>query len=343
MPVALTLAELATRIGAEIFGDADAKVSAVATLEDAQAGQISFLAHPRYRKYLDATQATAVILTNADRNSCPVSSLVVSNPAYAYAQAAELLHPPVMAAAGIHPSACINADCHIDASVSVAAHCVIEAGARIGVGVSIGAGCYIGENVSIGAHSRIMPNVTLCQDSVIGARAVIHPGAVIGSDGFGLASEQGKWLKVPQLGRVRIGNDVEIGANTTIDRGALNDTVIEDGVKLDNQIQVAHNVHIGAHTAIAGCVGIAGSARIGRGCTIGGGVGIAGHLEIVDDVHLTGMTLVSQSILEPGVYSSGLPAQPNHLWNKSFARLCQIDDMARRIKALEKKLQEDAK
>ncbi|MEO5573460.1 MAG: UDP-3-O-(3-hydroxymyristoyl)glucosamine N-acyltransferase [Gammaproteobacteria bacterium] len=336
--MALTLGDLADKIGAELHGDGHAVISTVATLQDARTGEIAFLADPRYRKYLSKTQASAVILTLADRDNCPVSSLVVANPVVSYAHAATLLHPPLMPAPGIHPSASIHASSRIHASVAIGAQCVIEAGAEIAANSIIGPGCIIGENTIIGEHSHLVARVTLCHATQIGRRAVIHPGAVIGSDGFGLANDKGIWVKIPQLGKVRIGDDVEIGANTTIDRGALGDTVIEDGVKLDNQIHVAHNVHIGAHTAIAGCVGIAGSAKIGRRCTMGGGVGIGGHLEIADDVHVTGMTMVSKSILEPGVYSSGLPAQTNHLWNKNYARLCRLDEMARQLKALEKAL-----
>ncbi len=336
--MALTLGELANKLGAKLHGDSGSIVKAVASLQHARPGDISFLAGPRYRKYLVSTQATAVILSAADQDNCPVSALIVANPALAYAHAAALLHPLPAPAPGIHGSACVHPSSRIHESASIGPHCVVEAGAEIAANVAIGAGCFIGENTRIGADSRLMAHVTLCHATQIGCRVLIHPGAVIGSDGFGLANDQGTWVKIPQLGKVCIGDDVEIGANTTIDRGALGDTVIEEGVKLDNQIQVAHNVYIGAHTAIAGCVGIAGSAKIGRRCTIGGGVGIAGHLEIADDVHVTGMTLVSKSILEPGVYSSGLPAQTNHLWNKNYARLCQLDEMARQLKALEKAL-----
>ncbi len=337
--MAVTLGELAAHIGADLHGDAESIVTAVANLQDAQRGEISFLAGPRYRKYLAATRATAVILCAGDLENCPVDSLVVTNPALSYAHTAALLYPVPVPVPGIHPSACVHVSSQVHESAAIGAYCVIGAGAIIAARVSIGPGCVVGENTSIGEDSRLVSNVTLCHAIRIGKRAIVHPGAVIGSDGFGLANDKGVWVKIPQLGKVHIGDDVEIGANTTIDRGALNDTVIEDGVKLDNQIQVAHNVRIGAHTAIAGCVGIAGSAKIGRRCTIGGGVGIAGHLEIADDVHITGMTLVSKSIPEAGVYSSGLPAQPNQAWNKTFARLCQLDDLARRLKILEKSLE----
>lgn len=338
----LTLAELVAQVGGEIEGDSSCIITGVSTLQNAQPGDISFLANPRYRKYLKATRATAVILARGDKAHCPVIPWVVDNPVLAYARAAALLYPTPSPEQGVHGTACVSAASTIHESAAVGAHCVIEAGVRIAANVFIGPGCIIGEGSVIGEGSRLVANVTLCHGTHIGQRALIHPGVVIGSDGFGLANDQGRWVKVPQLGKVCIGDDVEIGANTTIDRGALEDTILEDGVKLDNQIQVAHNVRIGAHTAIAGCVGIAGSAKIGRRCMIGGGVGIAGHLEIADDVHITGMTLVSKSISEPGLYSSGVPAQPNALWNRNFARLRQLDELARRLKALEKVIDKES-
>lgn len=335
--MALTLAELVGHVGGMVRGDTHCLIAGVATLEKARAGELSFLAQPRYRKYLAATQASAVIVSAEEAPYCPVTAWITDNPSVTYARAAALLYPPSAPVAGVHPSACVSAQSSIHESAAIGPHCVIEAGVHIGAHVQIGPGCVIGAGVVIGAHSRLLAHVTVCHATQIGQRALIHPGVVIGSDGFGLANEKGVWVKIPQLGRVCIGDDVEIGANTTIDRGALDDTVLEDGVKLDNQIQVAHNVRIGAHTAIAGCVGIAGSAKIGKRCMIGGGVGIAGHLEIADDVQITGMTLVSKSITEPGLYSSGVPAQPNALWNKNYARLRQLDELARRLHALEKK------
>lgn len=329
-----TLGEIAKHIGAEARGDTDCVVHGVAPLERAQAGELSYLSSERYRKYLPATQASAVILAPQDAPHCAVTALVMDNPELGYARAAALLATPP-AQRGIHPTAWISPTAQVHASAWIGPQCVIEAGAKIASGVSIGPGCVIGEDASIGEDSRLLAHVTVCHGSIIGRRALIHPGAVIGSDGFGLASDHGAWVKIPQLGRARIGDDVEIGANTTIDRGALDDTVIEDGVKLDNQIQVAHNVYIGAHTAIAGCVGIAGSARIGRRCRIGGGVGIAGHLEITDDVTVTGMSLVSKSIRTPGVYSSSVPAEPVAAWNKQLARLRRLEILNERLKALE--------
>jgi UDP-3-O-[3-hydroxymyristoyl] glucosamine N-acyltransferase len=339
--VALTLGELARTLGLSLRGgDPDSRVHAVATLQGAGAGDLSFLANKGYRRYLSATRATAVILAEDYAEECPVAALVSDNPYAAYARAAALLVPAAPPRAGVHPAATLEDGCRVDATAWIGPHCIIERDAVIGAGVQLAGNCFVGAGSHIGAHSRLAANVVVCHGVHIGERARIQPGAVIGSDGFGLASEGGSWLNVPQLGSVRIGNDVEIGANTTVDRGALEDTVLEDDVRLDNQIQVAHNVHIGAHTAIAGCVGISGSARIGRHCMIGGGAGIVGHLEIADHVIITGMTMVTKSITEPGVYSSGVPAQDNDSWNRNYARLRRLDRLARRVQALERRLAE---
>lgn len=335
----LTLGELAARVGAQLHGDAACVIDSVAALDRARPGSIAFLNHPRFRRYLRDTAASAVILCADDLTDCPVSALVSDNPHATYAQVAGLLYPAEAVTPGVHASAVVATDCEIAASAWVGPQAVIEQGARIAADVFIGPGCVVGARARVGAGSRLLANVTIGHDVRIGQRALIFAGAVIGSDGFGFAKQGGAWLRVPQLGTVVIGDDVEVGANTSIDRGALDDTVIEDGVKLDNQIQVAHNVRIGAHTAIAGCVGIAGSARIGKRCTVGGGVGISGHLEIVDDVHLTGMTFVTRSITEPGVYSSGMPAETNRQWHRSIARYRQLDDMARQIKQLTQALE----
>lgn len=335
----ISLASLAEQVGAELYrGDPECTIDSVATLQHATTGDISFLANKGYRKYLAQTQASAVILAAEYAQECPVAALVSDNPYAAYARAAALIAPRPPARQGIHPTACIEAECAVDETAWIGPHCIIESGAVIHAGVQLAGGCFIGAGSVIGAHSRIAANVVICHGVQLGERVNIHPGAVIGSDGFGLAQENGRWLNVPQLGSVRIGNDVEIGANTTVDRGALDDTVLEEGVRLDNQIQVAHNVHIGAHTAIAGCVGISGSARIGRHCMIGGGAGIVGHLEIADNVVITGMTMVTKSITRPGVYSSGVPAQDNESWNRNYARLRQLDRIARKVNALERQL-----
>ena len=337
--MSLTLGELAGQIGGELQkGDPDCRIDAVATLQHAHAGDLSFLANPGYRKYLRSTQASAVILGQDDAADCPAAVIVSSNPYASYARAAALIAPVPRRGKGVHPAAVLDDDCEVDDTAWIGPHCIIEAGAVIHAGVQLEGGCFVGAGSVIGADSRLSANVVVCHDVTIGERVHILPGAVVGSDGFGLANENGRWLNVPQLGSVRVGNDVEIGSNTTIDRGALDDTVLEEGVRLDNQIQVAHNVHIGAHTAIAGCVGISGSARIGKYCMIGGGAGIVGHLEIADHVIITGMTMVTRSITRPGVYSSGVPAQENDAWNKTYARMRQLDKLARKVHALERSL-----
>ncbi len=329
------LAEIARHIGAEVRGDADCVIHGLAPLERATSGELSYLAGSgRYRKFLSHTRASAVILSAQNAPHCPVAVLIVPDPELAYARAATLLTAQP-GRQGVHPSAWVSPQARIDESAWVGPQCVIEAGVSLGSNVQLGPGCVVEAGVSMGADSRLVAQVTVCRGSIIGRRVLIHPGAVVGSDGFGLANDHGVWIKIPQLGRVRIGDDVEIGANTTIDRGALDDTVIGEGVKLDNQVQVAHNVHIGAHTAIAGCVGIAGSARIGQRCRIGGGVGIAGHLEIADDVTVTGMSLVSKSIRTSGVYSSSVPAEPVAVWNKNLARLRRLEQLSKRLSALE--------
>lgn len=334
----LTLGELAQGTDSELHGDPECRIAAVADIKKATPGTISFLSDRRFAAFLRNTSASAVILRREDLAACPVHALVSSNPYLAYARAAALLHPPEYYPPGAHPTASLSDEARVSASAHVGAHAVIQAGVLIQDGVVIGPGCIVEKDAEIGAGSHLVANVTVCHGTRLGRRTLIHPGAVIGSDGFGLANDGGIWLKIPQLGRVRIGDDVEIGANTTIDRGALEDTVVEDGVKIDNLVQVAHNVRIGAHTAIAGCVGIAGSARIGRHCTLAGGVGVVGHLEITDHVHITGMSMVTKSITEPGVYSAGTPLQPNRAWHKNFVRLKQLDEIARRLSALEKRL-----
>jgi len=335
-----TLGQLAEYVDGDVRGDVSCVITGVATLQNARAGDISFLSNPRYTRHLSTTAASAVILSDEYAPVCPTNALVTPDPYAAYARIATLLVPARPHAAGRHPRAIVHPGSQVHDSAWVDANAVIEDEVRIEADVVIGPGCVIARGSRIGEGSRLVANVFVGEHSRIGRRAMIHPGVVIGSDGFGFAHAEGQWVKVPQLGAVSIGDDVEIGANTTIDRGTLDDTVIEDGVKLDNQIQVAHNVIIGAHTAIAGCTGIAGSARIGARCTIGGGVGIVGHTEIVDDVHITGMSFVAHSIREPGLYSSGTPLEPNREWRKNYARFHQLDDMARRLRRLEKAVKE---
>ncbi|MDR2238954.1 MAG: UDP-3-O-(3-hydroxymyristoyl)glucosamine N-acyltransferase [Zoogloeaceae bacterium] len=331
------LDEIVARFGGQLIGDGDRRVRHVATLDHAGPDDIAFLANPKYRSRLKASRAGAVVLAPADASACALPCIVSDNPYGYYARVAGLLNPPAPAPAGIHPSAVVET--RLDGSVSVAAGVCIGKDVRIGEGCVIGPGCIIGDGVAIGAHSRLHGGVTVYAGCVIGRRAIIHSGAVIGADGFGFAPEaDGSWTKIPQIGRVVIGDDVEIGANTTIDRGALDDTVIGDGVKLDNQIQIAHNVHIGAHTAMAGCVGVAGSARIGKRCTIAGSAMILGHLTIVDDVNISVATLITKSIEQPGTYSGAMPFAPHRAWLKNAAHLRHLDAMADTIRALEARI-----
>jgi UDP-3-O-[3-hydroxymyristoyl] glucosamine N-acyltransferase len=337
--MAVTLAELARRFHCEVRGDAGAEVDAVASLESAGPRSVTFVADPGYLKQLERTAAGVVILRAADAARYSGNVLIADNPHLCFARIAAYLHPPPAFEPGVHASAVVEEGARVAASAWVGAQAVIEAGAVIGEHAYIGPGCHIGRAAAIGAASRLVGRVTVAPACRIGQRALIHPGAVIGSDGFGYARDGARWEKVPQLGSVVIGDDVEIGANTTIDRGALADTLIADGVKLDNLIQIAHNVQIGEHTALAGCVAVAGSARIGKRCAIGGRAGILGHLEIADDVQIAATSLVTGSITRPGMYSSSIPAEPVALWRKNVARLQQLDSLARRLIALEHKIQ----
>ena len=335
-----SLRDIAEELGAQVHGDENCRIDRVATLADAEPGGISFLANRRYRSQLLTTRASAVILEAEFLSSCPVSALVVSNPYLGYARVAALLAPEQPVPAGIHPSAYVSDRATVDASACIGPQAVVENQASVGARSHIGPGCVIDRGATIGDDCTLKANVTICHHVRIGDRALLHPGVVIGADGFGIANNGGVWVKVPQLGAVVIADDVEVGANTTIDRGALGDTVIEEGVKLDNLIQIGHNVRIGAHTAIAAGVAIGGSATIGKRCTIGGAASVAGHLELADDVHLTATSAVSKSISEPGLYSSGMPIQDNRTWRKNIVRLRQLDEMAKRLKDLEKKLDE---
>lgn len=337
MTVSICLGELAEQIGARLEDNAaiEHPVLGVASLKNASATDISFFTNRLYRAELQHTHAVAVILKPADRQYCTVPVLLMDNPYLGYARAASVLNPLPPVVPSIHPSAVIASDTQLDDSVSIGPHVVIEAGVKIGANTMVGAGCIIQAGVVIGQSCRLIARVTLVSGTHLGNRVIIHPGAVLGADGFGLANDHGVWVKIPQLGGVLIGDDVEIGANTTIDRGALEDTVIECGVKLDNQIQIAHNVHIGEHTAIAGCVGIAGSTHIGKHCMIAGGVGIVGHIEIADHVHVTGGSVVLQSIATAGIYSSGTPLQLNQQWHRNYHRFKQLDEFAKRLFVLE--------
>ena len=333
----MNLTKLATQIGAKLEGpyNDNLLIKGIASLKQADNQQVSFFSNRLYREQLTKTNAAAVILASQNRRFCKVPMLVMDNPYLGYARAASLFNPSPQPVPGIHPTAYVSSQASLDSTVSIGPHAVIEAGARLGQQVKIGASCVVSCGVEISDESQLMANVTLCTGTRLGKRVIIHPGAVIGADGFGIANNAGQWVKVPQLGGVLIADDVEIGANTTIDKGALEDTLIGPGVKLDNQIQIAHNVQIGDHTAIAGCSGIAGSTRVGRYCMIGGGVGIAGHLELVDYVHVTGGSIVLQSLRNPGIYSSGTPLQLNQRWHRNYQRFKHLDEIVRRLQTLE--------
>jgi len=335
-----TLGALAEAVGARVHGDADRVVSKVDVLDAADTETITFLSNSRYRKYLKACRAGAVVIAEKDLPDCPVDALVSDDPYLSFSRIAGMLYPDKDPPSGIHPHATVDPSARLGEGVTIEARAVIEAGAVIGEGCHIGAGCCIGREVSIGAATRLYPNVTVCDGVEIGARCRIHPGVVLGSDGFGLAWDGEGWARVPQLGGVRIGDDVDIGANTTVDRGALQDTVIEDGAKLDNLIQIAHNVEIGRHSALAGCTGIAGSARIGAYCTLAGGVGLVGHIELADHVHVTGMTMVTRSLKQPGAYSGNIPAMDARGWKKSVVRFRQLEGLFSRVRGLEKRLEQ---
>jgi UDP-3-O-[3-hydroxymyristoyl] glucosamine N-acyltransferase len=331
-----TIGQLATDLGLKISGDPKTPVSGVATLRNATGDQLSFLANPKYRQYLQQTRAAAVILSEDLVDSCPVAALISADPYTDYARAAGHFDRSRQFDPGVHPTAVVADDVQLGEGVAIGPHAVIEEGCRIGEHCHIGSGTIVGRECRIGSGSFLAARVTLCSDVRLGQRVIIHPGAVIGADGFGIAMGDDGWIKVPQLGGVSIGDDCEIGANTTIDRGALDDTVLENDVRLDNLVQIAHNVHIGAHTAMAGCAAAAGSARIGRYCLIGGGAGILGHLEVADRVTITARTLVTHSIKEPGEYSSGTPMQEKRNWLKNTVRLRQLDALVRRVSRLEK-------
>jgi UDP-3-O-[3-hydroxymyristoyl] glucosamine N-acyltransferase len=320
-----SLGELAVRFGLTLRGEPGLKVRSVATLSRAESGGLSFLANSRYRRQLESTRATAVLVNAEDEAHCPVAALIHPSPYLAYARIASLLHPTSSPAPGKHPSAVISSSAHIAASANIGPLSVVEDDAEIGDRVTIGPGCIVQHGARVGADSVLVSRVNLYPGVTLGQRCMLHAGAVVGADGFGFAPDAGSWVKVPQVGSVRIGDDVEIGANTTIDRGAIDDTVVENGVKLDNQIQVGHNVVIGAHTAIAACTGISGSTVIGQRCMIGGMVGFAGHLTIADDVVVTGCSLVSASIKKPGSYSSGMPTVETRLWRRMVAHLRRLD------------------
>lgn len=335
MPV--TLGELAVRFGCELRGDPAASVDSVAALSQAGPRAITFLANPKYVAQLKDTRAGAVILDAKSAGSSPVPALVVANPHATYARIATLLHPDPPVNPGVHRHATVEPGAHIDPSSEVGAHAAIGANVRIGARCFIGPGTVIERDAVIGDDSRLVARVFIGRGVKMGVRCVVQPGAVIGGDGFGFAPEKKTWVKVPQVGGVTIGDDVEIGANTTIDRGALDDTLIETGVKLDNLIMIAHNVRIGEHSAIAAQSAVAGSSVIGKRCILGGRAGLTGHISLCDDVVVLGTSFISHTITKPGVYSSALPSEEAGAWRRIVARIKRLDSMAKRLRAVEKR------
>jgi UDP-3-O-[3-hydroxymyristoyl] glucosamine N-acyltransferase len=339
MARAWTLADIADLLGGTIQGDPAVRIEQVGTLESAGPGRISFCANPRYRKLLKTTAASAVVVGECDRGAFDGPQIIADNPYAYFARLAALLNPLQDPQALRSAAATVADTAEIDPTARIEAHVVVEAGVHIGARTRIGAGSVVGAGARIGSGCVLHPRVTIYPGVTIGDRVILHSGVVIGADGFGIAREGGVWTKIPQIGSVRIGNDVEIGANSTVDRGAIDDTLLGDGVKLDNQIQVGHNVRIGAHTAIAGCVGIAGSARIGERCTIGAAALILGHLEICDDANISAATVVSHSIRAPGTYTGVFPMDENGAWVRNAVQLRHLDELAQRLKAIEKKLE----
>lgn len=335
------LADLARQLDAELHGDGDIAISGIASMQSATRGTITFLANSRYREQLAHCNADAVVLTEADLAYCNTAALVVKDPYLSYARLAQILDTTPQPATDIAPSAVISPEATVGDNVSIGANAVIESGVVLGDNVVIGAGCFIGKHTRIGAGTRLWANVSVYHEIVIGEKCLIQSGTVIGADGFGYANDRGNWVKIPQLGTVVIGDRVEIGACTTIDRGALDNTQIGNGVIIDNQCQIAHNVIIGDNTAVAGGVIMAGSLKIGRYCMIGGASVINGHMEICDKVTVTGMGMVMRPITEPGVYSSGIPLQANKAWRKTAALVMNIDDINKRLKAVERKAGKD--
>ena len=333
----IAASQLAADLGLELIGK-DLLLSRVAPLHAADGASLSFLADRRYLPRLADTGAGAVILRADAAASAPCAALVSDNPELAFARAAALLHPRQRPPAGVHPSAVVDPTAVIDPSASIGPLCVVEAGVTVGPGVQVGPHCSIGAGVRLGEDSRLVANVVICAGARIGARVLLQPGAVIGREGFGFARDGERWVRIPQVGSVQLGDDVEIGANSAVDRGAMDDTVIGNGVKIDNLVQIGHNVVIGENTAMAACSGISGSTRIGARCTVAGAVGMAGHLQIADDVHFTGMAMVTRSQSSAGVYSSGIPAMPNSEWRRTIGRLRRLEALQQRVQRLEQAL-----
>jgi len=333
----IRLCELAEQYNLRFEGDGNVLIEGVGTLSDATGSQLSFLSNPGYREQLKTTRAAAVIVSARDAGDCPVNTLIADDPYVSYAKIAQRFDPRRPPAPGIHASASIDPTAIIGRDVFIGANAVIGPGCEIADSSFVGPGCVLIADCILAKASRLVANVTVCEGVRIGQRTIIHPGAVIGSDGFGLAFDKDHWVKIPQLGSVRIGDDCEIGANTTIDRGAIGDTIIEDDVRLDNQIQIGHNVQIGAHTAMAGMVGISGSTKVGKYCMFGGSSGAVGHIQVADRTTVQGKSMITKSITQPGtVWSSALPAQPLRDWNRSIAHLRKLEKLARRVLNLEK-------
>lgn len=330
------LSDLAKHANASLKGDADCIIERISEISTAQPGEIAFLYHPKYAGFLDSTKASAVILKKEHLSACPVSALVTDDPRLAYTKIAILLYPPVLRPVGKSDEAFVANDAVVDKTASISEGSVILPGAIVNSGVQIGPGCVIEENVVIGRNTRINANATIGFNCVIGNDCIIHSGVVVGADGFGFVKDGENYIKIPQLGKVQIGNNVELGANTTIDRGALDDTVIGNGVKIDNQVQIAHGVSIGDNTVISAATAIAGSTHIGSSCLIGGLVGIIEHLTITDNVMITGRTMVTRSITQAGSYSSSTPMDTTENWRKNSARFRRLDDLAKRVARLEK-------
>ncbi len=334
-----TIGDLADSVGGVVKGDSTQLISGVATIERADTHQLTFLSNPKYRQFLATTGAGVVVLAESDLECCVTNAIVCDNPYLAYAKLVHQLYPDTVVVPGIHPSAVIAPSAVIHPTALIGPNVVIDEQVVVDEGVRIGAGCHVAQASHIGEHSQLISRVSIGKDCIIGRRVILHPGVVIGADGFGLApNAQGHWYKIPQVGAVCLGDDVEIGANSTVDCGAIGNTVLGDGVKVDNQVQIGHNAQIGDHTAIAGCVAIAGSAQIGKHCIIGGSTSVAGHLKITDRVMLTGVSMVTSSINKPGTYSSGTGLMPNDRWQKNIARLRQLDKLAKRVSELEKQL-----
>ena len=332
-----SLAELADRYGLEFTGPDGASVSGIATLAEAGPEDIAFLANKKYLPQLASTRAAAVILRPDLVARCPVACLVTETPYVAFARISHLFDKSPQSSPGIHPTAVVSSEANIHPDAAIGPHVVVEAGAVVGAGVVLGAGVYLGHDSRLGAGTRVFPHAVIYHDVHLGEHCVIHAQAVLGADGFGFAAGADGWEKVCQLGGVRLGDRVEVGAGTTVDRGTLGHTVIEDGVIIDNQVQVGHNCRIGKNTAIAGCTGLAGSTIIGSNCTLAGGVGVVGHVEICDNVHVTGMTMVTKSITRPGSFSSGTPMTSTRDWKRSAVRFSQLESIQQRLVALETK------